>query len=96
MPNCFELLDKTTLQAIPLIQVDERICREVLNTEPHSQFWGSTVFNWYDTIGFTIAMGNNLDQTRQHYTESDMWKEELPFINAIIDFIDKHYIAVSL
>ena len=95
MPNCFQLFDKSSCEVVSLISVDERICKEVYNVEPHSKYWGSTVFNWYDTIGFTIAMGRSLDQVRDHYVKSDVWLEELPIINKVLDFLEDNYTTRS-
>jgi hypothetical protein len=95
MPNCFQLFDKSSSEVVSLISVDERICKEVYNVEPHSKYWGSTVFNWYDTIGFTIAMGKSLDQVRDHYVKSDVWLEELPIINKVLDFLEDNYTTRS-
>jgi hypothetical protein len=53
------------------------------------------VFNWYDTIGFTIAMGRSLDQVRDHYVKSDVWLEELPIINKVLDFLEDNYTTRS-
>lgn len=95
MPNCFQLFDKASSEAVVLTHVDERICKEVYNVEPHSKHWGSTVFNWYDTIGFTIAMGNDFSQVRDHYTQSDIWSEELPIITQVLDFLEANYTTRS-
>ena len=57
MPRCFQLLDKQTNEAISLNLIDEQICKDVLNVPPHPKFYGGDTFNWFDTIGFQIAMG---------------------------------------
>ncbi len=91
MPNCIELLDKTTNAAIGLHTVDMRICREVFNTEPHPKLWGSTVFNWYDTIAFQLASGKSLPEVREYFNTSDIWEDERPVINEIVSFLEANY-----
>ena len=91
----FQLLDKTTKVAVPLVAVDELICTDVLNCTPHEKWWGGEVFNWYDTIGFQLAYGKKLedgdDSVRDYYKDSELWKEEYPMIDSIISYLQKHY-----
>lgn len=83
------------MEAVSLITVDERICKEVYKVEPHKKFWGSTVFNWFDTIGFNIAMGNTLQQTRNYYANSETWEEEREVIMQVMDFLEANYATKS-
>ena len=91
----FQLIDKSTNEPVRLSSIDDEICRNVYNVEPHPRFYGSNVFNWYDTIGFMIASGMSLEDgdnsVRNHYENSDMWKEELPIINQVIDYLQIKY-----
>lgn len=93
--NCFQLLDKTSMSPVSLPSVDERICREVFNVEPHPKYWGSTVFNWYDTIGFTVASGMSLAEAREYYNTTNIWEEERPYVNKVIDFLEANYTTKS-
>lgn len=99
MPQCFQLFDKTTKEAVSLNLVDERICREVLNVEPHPRFYGGNVFNWFDSIGFTIATNSDKhlgsQQLRDHYLKSDMWAEEAPMLEKLLDHMEKNYTSHS-
>jgi len=95
----FQLLDKTTKVAVPLVAVDEQVCIDVLNCTPHEKWWGGEVFNWYDTIGFQLASGKTLDDgeksVRKHYQESDLWVEEYPIIDRIISYLQDRYTTKS-
>lgn len=96
MPNCFQLFDKSSPDTpVSLALVDERICREVYHVEPHPKFYGSNVFNWYDTIAFTVASGKSLTETREYYNNSDIWEEERPYINDVISFLESNYTTRS-
>ena len=97
MPSCFQLFDKQTNQAVSLIALDESICADVLNTQPHPRFYGGTVFNWFDTIGYMIATGKPLgsQELRDHYLKSDMWAEEAPIISNVLDYLEARYTSHS-
>lgn len=91
----FQLLNKETKEPVGLVEVDERICREIYKEEPHERWWGGTTFNWYDSIGFQLACGLTLEDgensVRQHYRSSEIWREELPIIEKVIDFLQENY-----
>lgn len=91
----FQIIDKSTNEPVRLSLLDDEICRNVYNVEPHPKLYGSTVFNWYDTIGFMLATGMSLEDgdnsVRNHYVNSDLWKEELPIINQVIDYLQSKY-----
>lgn len=101
----FKLLDKSTLTPISLITVDEDICTKVLQVPTHETFWGGVgenSFNWYATIGFMLASGLTLEDTpsegisvRAYYQQSEIWQEELPIIEKIIDYLQSKYISKS-
>ena len=98
MAQNFQLIDKTTNVAVSLSKVDEDICREVLNVEPHHKFYGGNNergFNWFDTIGFQCSCGLTLEDGENsvlnYYQKSDWWKEELPVITQIIEYLKERY-----
>lgn len=101
----FQLLDKVTNEPQSLSKVDEIICVECLNVPVHPKKYGGDcnksnhTFNWFDSIGYQIASGKTLEDgdnsVRKYYQESDMWKEELPIIEKIIDFLQSKYITKS-
>jgi hypothetical protein len=95
----FQLIDKSTKEAVRLSLLDDEICKNVYNVDPHPRFYGGDVFNWYDTIGFMIATGMNLEDgdnsVRSYYQTSDIWQEELPIINKVIDYLQTKYTSKS-
>ena len=95
MPNCFQLFNKATKEPVSLIHVDELICKDVYNTEPHPTNWGSNVFNWYDSIGYQIACGKTLSQCKDYYSNSDIWADELPTILSVISYLDNNFTTKS-
>lgn len=100
MANCFQLFPKGSTTAISLNKLDEEIC-EILNVPVHPKHYGGGfvegAFNWFDTIGFTIAMGKSLEEgeVREHYRNSDLWQEELPVIEKILDYLEENYTSYS-
>lgn len=91
MANYLRLFDNTSKEAASLVSVDERICREVYNVEPHDVNWGSNVFNWYDSIGYQLSTGKSMEEVRQYYVTSDIWTEELSIILPVIEFLEANY-----
>lgn len=53
MPNCFQLRKKGEKDPEVLVKVDEAIC-EYFGVEVDPKYW---VANWYNVIGFLIAIG---------------------------------------
>ncbi len=112
MPNCFQLIDKSSNEAVSLNLVDERICKEVLNVEVHPKRYGGGCdkgsFNWFDTVGFSIAMGKDLHskELKDHYLneikllnhKDKFYEEDLHFYESavrVIDFLRKNYRSVA-
>lgn len=95
MPECMQLIDKTTNETACLLKVDEEVCA-LLNADVHPKRYGGTgvnAFNWYDSIGFQIAnlRADSFEPVRKYYSESSMWKEEWPTLKKIIDFLESKY-----
>lgn len=98
MPNCFQLFVKGESTPCSLTKVDEDICLNVLNVPVHGYDWGGNCmdarsFNWYDTIGFNIAMGKPLGsaELRNHFNSSEWWQENLTVINKILTYLEENY-----
>jgi hypothetical protein len=99
----FQLLDKISNTPQSLSLVDEMICKECLNVEVHPNKYGGDwnkskgTFNWFDSIGFQIASGKTLEESdnsvRNYYKSSEIWQEELPIIEKIIDYLQSKYTA---
>jgi hypothetical protein len=62
MPNCFQLLRDGA--AVPLAAIDEEMCRH-FESPCHPIYYYA---NWYDTIGYKLAMGQSFDQIRETLT----------------------------
>lgn len=90
----FQLRDIETQEAVSMSKIDERICKEVLNTEPHERLYGGSVFNWFDTIGFRLASGDTYEEVKEYYNR-EMWAEEKPIIDKIVDFLALNYTSHS-
>lgn len=98
MPNCIKFISKASKEAVSLSKIDEEICN-LLGVEVHENLYGGGYvkgsFNWFDIIGFRISTNNdnNLGQPalREYYKESTIWKEDLPVINKILDYLEENY-----
>lgn len=101
MPVHFQLLSKETKKPVSLSAIDESICKDVLNVPVHQRRYGGGDapgnFNWFDTIGFHIAIGKPLGspELRNHFLESSLWAEEKPLIIKILDYLEEHYTSES-
>ena len=98
MSVSFRLVSKETKIAEGLNSVDEKICN-LLNVPVHPKWYGGGHFNWFDSIGFQLAYGLKLDDgpgsVREHYQSSEMWQEDLPTIEKVIDFLQENYVVES-
>lgn len=79
MPNCFNLTKKGDTEATALNKVDEFIC-EQLGVEVHPKNW---VRNWYNEIGFDLAMGSTFEKMRATYED--------PEIIEVVDILDANF-----
>jgi hypothetical protein len=89
MPNCFQLIDKETGKPAILRDVDNRLWEEVGIQKADPEKW---YLNWYNTIGLSLACGNNWDRIREIYQESI---ELCPECGTVIDFLEAHYDSSS-
>ena len=97
MASCFQLFEKETNQIVSLSSVDDAICTEVLNTQPHPKLYGGTVFDWFNSIGFMIAIGKPLgsQELRDHYLADESWAKYAPVIKQILDYMESKYTSRS-
>lgn len=67
MPNCFTLTRKSDLEAgpVPFITIDNEMCAH-FGVEPHEKFY---FCDWYNTIGFRIALGRKLEDMATIYED---------------------------
>lgn len=93
----FQLFDKETNTAQSLSLVDERICKEVLDTPVHEKLYGGgyqtdNAFNWFDSIGFQLATGKTYDEVLAHYEgQPEYWGKEMPVIRKVVEFLRANY-----
>lgn len=77
MPNCFSLTKVGTRQPESLQKVDDDMRRHFgAPADPDRWYKG-----WYDTIGFAIAMGKQVDWIR----------ENMSGLNEVTDWLAGHY-----
>ena len=80
MPNCFSLTKKGEQTPTALIKIDEEICR-LLDQPVNPQLYA----DWYQTIGFCLAMGSDWDRMRELFHAS-------PDLLKCIDYLEANYI----
>lgn len=91
MPNCFQLLKDGS--PVSLNKLDEDICKDVLHVEPHPKFYGGeNQINWFDSIGFQIAMGKELGTEELRKEVIDY---EMPQLVKILDYLEERYTSTS-
>lgn len=85
MPNCYQLIRKSTGQAAKLNEIDEELCK-MLGVPVHPTMW---VNAWHNTIGFGLACGRSFDQLREEERQrKDEWVE---VSLKIIDYLDANF-----
>lgn len=68
MPAYFKLIDKETGEVANAQRLDNRMWRELGNSEPHPKRWYG---DWYDLIGLDLALGKSFEEVRQRLMESE-------------------------
>ena len=95
MANYFQLVPINGTKPENLSLIDERICKEVFQCEPHPEWWGSGVLDWYNCIVFMLSEGKSLHEgensVREYCRNNNLWAEELPLIEKVIDFLQENY-----
>ena len=61
MPNCFQLIDKSTGKAENFARIDSLICEHYGVPEHETKFF----MLWYDVIGFKLACGHSFARIRE-------------------------------
>lgn len=80
MANYFTLTLKGETKPMNLAKVDEFIC-DKLNEPVDPEDW---CHNWYNTLGFSIAIGHSLAQMRH------VWSYDKSLIK-IINILEEHF-----
>lgn len=81
MPACFSLTLKGAEKASNLVDIDEELC-QAFGEPIHLEHWFR---NWYNLIGFCLAMGDSFDQVRERLKEGDTDLRE------VIDWLEERY-----
>lgn len=91
----FQLIDNKTGEAVTFHQLDEEIC-ELINVDVQPRTWGGNEYNWYNIIGFKIAMGNALGskELRDYVTDHSPEGWGLDWATKgkkVLDYLEKNY-----
>ena len=92
MPNCFALKRKSEPEKgnVSLTKIDEEICN-LLHREVHDKIW---CCNWYNIIGFDLAMGKTFAQIRQGLIDKP-YPECNEEYKKIVDYLDENFVVDS-
>ena len=80
MPVCFELIDRSTGEIVPLVEVDNRM-REAMGFDPDPENW---LANWYNRFGISLACGDSWERI------SEDW-ELRPGVLRVIEYLSSMY-----
>lgn len=92
MPNCFQLIDKSSGKALKFNELDKVFC-ELLDQPVDPKYY---VASWYDTLGLSFALGNSFEETREkikkNIREDDSEARTAWFeaIFTILDWMEEH------
>tara|TARA_R110002167_G_scaffold1337_1_gene5922 strand:+ start:12689 stop:12994 length:306 start_codon:yes stop_codon:yes gene_type:complete len=95
MSNNFQLIDNKTNEAVAVNQIDKEIC-DLLDVDVHPKFYGGDQYNWFNTIGFQIAMGKPLgsEELRDYITDTSPngWSKEWAEMGkTVLDYLESTY-----
>ena len=65
MPACFQLIRKGETAPVPLMKIDEEMCAHFKARVDANRYYGE----WYNTIGFSLAMGKTFAQLHEQAVE---------------------------
>lgn len=97
MPSCFQLYPKGEKEPKILQHIDDEM-RVHFEVPPDPDHW---LGNWYDTIGFRLALGKSFEQIREQfkeYVEEERVKgnptrgvEFYEALLSILDYLEERY-----
>jgi len=91
MPNCFQLIDKTTEQAEKFSVIDDKLCAH-LGVEPHPKHYYR---GWYDSIGLALAVGKSFEEilatVQEPHPTYGVDEESIK----IVKWLDEHYTSTA-
>lgn len=95
MPNNFQLTCKVTKKPVAINQIDKEICM-LLNVCVHPKFYGGDKYNWFNIIGFQIAMGKPLgsQELRDYVTDTSFngWDREYAEMGRLVlNYLENTY-----
>lgn len=65
MTVCFELIDRSTGEIVPYVEVDNRM-RMALGYEPDDENW---LANWYNCFGLSLACGATWQKVEETWSD---------------------------
>lgn len=90
MPNCFSLSRKTDPNtAVAFSVIDAELCA-YLNVECHPVKYHC---DWYETIGYAIAVGVTFEKMRDAVKNSDSTAEDKAYSLKMIDWFDTNFVS---
>lgn len=87
MPNCFQLLRDDA--PVSLNAIDEELCRH-FGADCHPKHYYK---NWYDIIGYDLAMGRTFDEIKHLLTIAGY--DDVPTLVQIIEWLESRFTARS-
>ena len=90
MPNCFQLTRKNEKEPSKLTLIDEEICKH-FRVAPDPVKW---FHNWYDIIGLSIAMGDELGSEKLR-ANTEKYLDINPQIMEVLSFLEENYTSCA-
>lgn len=80
MPVCFELIDRSTGELVPLVEADNRM-RVAMGFDPDPENW---LANWYNRFGISLACGESWERVKEDW-------ELCPAVLGVIEYLASIY-----
>ncbi len=87
MPNCFQLISRSTHQPEPFVEINRKIYQYLGEVQDDSEWCRY----WYPSIGFLLASGQELtsNELKEKVAKID------PLLVPVVEFLAENYSSVS-
>ena len=87
MPNCFQLIGKSSAVAEKFYDIDNELCKHLGVEVSQTQYYRG----WYDSIGMLVAMGRTWADIREVCAKDIEGDPGDPELGKIIDWLSENY-----
>ena len=87
MPNCFQLISRSTNQPEPFVEINRKICQHLGEVQQNDEWCR----DWYPYIGFLLASGQKIASDELKEKVAKIYQSLVP----VVEFLAENYNSVS-